>query len=96
MLFACTQLLFYWSTFVIRLCFGSFIVAILVGAFNKVVVSEIGIRRTHKRDESLPTGYHDAADRTTWERIEHFVDFFLTARFFGSYEPWLVQVKHAF
>ena len=34
------ELLFYWSTFVIRLCFGSFIVAILVGAFNKVVASE--------------------------------------------------------
>ena len=32
------QLLFYWSTIIIRLCFGSFIVAILVSAFNKVRV----------------------------------------------------------
>ena len=31
-----SMLLFYWSTLSIRLCFGSFIVAILVGALNKV------------------------------------------------------------
>jgi hypothetical protein len=87
-----SQLLFYWSTFVIRLCFGSFIVAILVGAFNKVVSSEIAIRRTQRRDESLPSGFHDAADRSTWQSVAHFADFFITARLFGSYEPWLIQV----
>ena len=31
-----TEVMYYWSTLVVRMCFGSFIVAILVGAFNKV------------------------------------------------------------
>ena len=85
------ELLFYWSTFVIRLCFGSFIVAILVGAFNKVVGNEAEAKRTHKRDESLPSGFVSAADRSGCERVLQFGDFFLTARLFGSYEPWLIQ-----
>ena len=33
-----SELMYYWSTIVIRLCFGSFVVAILVGAFNKVTL----------------------------------------------------------
>ena len=40
------NLLYYWSTFTFRLAFGSFIVAILVGAFNNVVSREQARRQT--------------------------------------------------
>jgi len=83
-------LLFFWSTFVIRLCFGSFIVAILVSAFNKVVADESASKQNLKRDASLPSEYHDASDISTLESIGHFTDYFLTARLHGSYEPRLV------
>ena len=47
-------LLYYWSTFVLRLAFGSFIVAILVGAFNKVAArdEERARRRTNNGEPS--------------------------------------------
>jgi hypothetical protein len=47
------QLMYYWSTFVLRLAFGSFLVAILVGAFNKATVSLAADRASMK----LPRGF---------------------------------------
>ena len=84
------ELLFYWSTFVIRLCFGSFIVAILVGAFNKVVANEAEHQREAIRDASLPPGYVDTAPADGCHTLATFTDFFFTARLYGSYEPRLV------
>ena len=52
------QLLFYWSTVVIRLCFGSFIVAILVGAFNKVIASYWPFMTFHATFHRLPLTFH--------------------------------------
>uniref|UniRef100_A0A7S3AL08 Uncharacterized protein n=1 Tax=Haptolina ericina TaxID=156174 RepID=A0A7S3AL08_9EUKA len=57
-----TELMYYWSTLVVRLCFGSFIVAILVGAFNKVMLSEASEKVEATRDNSLPAGFVDASD----------------------------------
>jgi len=85
------ELLFYWSTVVIRLCFGSFIVAILVGAFNKVVASEAAVAADAQRDASLPPGYVDASERTSCGQFGVFCNFFATARLYGSYEPRLLQ-----
>ena len=84
------ELLFYWSTFVIRLCFGSFIVAILVGAFNKVVTNEAQQRIDEQRDASLPRGFVDGEERHSCRRLAVFLDFFLTSRLYGSYEPRLI------
>lgn len=89
------ELLFYWSTFVIRLCFGSFIVAILVGAFNNVVASEAAKAKDNTRDATLPPNYVDASDAEGCARLRSFIDFFLTARLYGSYEPRLVQALEA-
>jgi len=47
------QLMYYWSTFVLRLAFGSFLVAILVGAFNKATVSLAADKASMK----LPRGF---------------------------------------
>jgi len=52
------ELLFYWSTVVIRLCFGSFIVAILVGAFNKVIASYWPFMTFHATFHRLPLTFH--------------------------------------
>lgn len=52
-----TTLLYFWSTIVFRLAFGSFIVAILVGSFNKVVALELEHEAKLKREMSLPSGY---------------------------------------
>ena len=58
--------MYYWSTLVIRLGFGSFIVAILVGAYNKVVAQEQseeleaaqeGRTGADSLPEMLPEGY---------------------------------------
>ncbi len=84
------ELLFYWSTFVIRLCFGSFIVAILVGAFNKVVQQERSGQHDRDRDASLPANYEDAAECSTCERMVHFVQYLFTFRSYGSFGPWLI------
>ena len=43
----------------LRLAFGSFIVAILVGAYNKVIQDEAESERERERDLSLPPGYED-------------------------------------
>ena len=83
------ELLFYWSTFVIRLCFGSFIVAILVSAFNRVVEAEAEAKQTLKRDASLPPQFVDASQQSSCERAWQFFDFLLTARLYGSYETRL-------
>ena len=85
------ELLFYWSTFVIRLCFGSFIVAVLVSAFNKVVSNEAATKQTQIRDASLPPGFTDATHPTGCESACDFADYFFTARLYGSYEPRLVN-----
>ena len=47
------QIMYYWSTFVLRLAFGSFLVAILVGAFNKATVS----LAADKASMRLPRGF---------------------------------------
>ena len=83
------ELLFYWSTFVIRLCFGSFIVAILVSAFNKVVANEAEAKATLTRDASIPPEFSATDRRTFCESVCHFIDFLLTARIYASYEPRL-------
>ena len=44
----------------IRLCFGSFIVAILVGALNKVIASESTEEKRAARDQSMPPELIDA------------------------------------
>ena len=90
-----SELLFYWSTFVIRLCFGSFIVAILVGAFNKVVVNEQERALDRQRDASLPPGYEPPPDlsssRSTCARLTAFANYFFTARLYGSTGPRLTR-----
>lgn len=86
------ELLFYWSTIIIRLCFGSFIVAILVGAWNKVINTEAQAEIRAARDASLPPGYLEpAAQRTGCTRALQFLDFFCTARLYGTYEPRLIE-----
>lgn len=52
-----SELMYYWNTLVFRLCFGSFVVAILVGAFNRVIVRLEGEQEVHKRNMSLPPEY---------------------------------------
>ena len=52
-------LLYYWSTFTFRLAFGAFIVAILVGAFNRVIELEKVHNERVARDMSLPPRYVD-------------------------------------
>ena len=42
--------MYYWSTIVIRLAFGSFIVAILVGAFNQELY-----KATRPSNQTLPS-----------------------------------------
>ena len=56
-------LLYYWSTFIIRLAFGSFIVAILVGAYNQVIALEAELNKKARRDASLPEGFTDRSAR---------------------------------
>ena len=87
-----SELLFYWSTFVIRLCFGSFIVAILVGAFNKVVADEKDMKNDEERDQSLPVGYVDAfeMDGITM-RFMGFIHYFFSAKLFGCHAPELAR-----
>ena len=68
------QLMYYWSTFVLRLAFGSFLVAILVGAFNKATVS----LAADKASMRLPRGFtlvgHPPPFCTaTWRIINYFV-----------------------
>ena len=80
------ELLFYWSTVVIRLCFGSFIVAILVGAFNKVVQQEESERTHRTRDRSLPVGYRDVGRQRghICQQLGVFARYFLVASIHGK------------
>jgi len=91
-----SQLMYYWSTLVMRLCFGSFIVAILVGAYNKVVGQEQTENNDAARDASLPQGFVDAGDRPLWLRGPLFVRYLLTGYNYGDAQPRLVRalVRH--
>ena len=86
------ELLFYWSTFVIRLCFGSFIVAILVGAFNKVIADEKANTDDVQRDQSLPPGFVDASDTGSYfSQIVGFGHYFFSSKLFGCHAPALAE-----
>uniref|UniRef100_A0A7S3ET47 Uncharacterized protein n=1 Tax=Haptolina ericina TaxID=156174 RepID=A0A7S3ET47_9EUKA len=79
-----TELMYYWSTLVVRLCFGSFIVAILVGAFNKVMASEASEKADTERDSSLPDGFVDASDRSTSSRTNFILGYLLIGKVPGG------------
>jgi hypothetical protein len=83
-----SELLFYWSTFVIRLCFGSFIVAILVGAFNKAVATEATTAEEMERDRSLPADYEQPPDssgeRAVCARLRRFTGYFFTSSLYAT------------
>ena len=51
------EVMYYWGTIVIRLCFGSFVVAILVSAFNKVSSALNQEESTRERRMELPNQY---------------------------------------
>ena len=56
------EVMYYWGTIVIRLCFGSFVVAILVGAFNKVSGNLAEEEKRLERSTKLPEGYFEQSD----------------------------------
>ena len=86
-----SELLFYWSTIVIRLCFGSFIVAILVGAFNKVIASEAAEREAVERDASLPPDYVDCSKRSIGYRLWVFGRYVASGHLYGIWGPELID-----
>jgi len=86
-----SELLFYWSTIVIRLCFGSFIVAILVGSLNKVMVSEKTESAIVERDASLPDGFVSASTVSWSLRATIFSRYLAFTTLYGLRGPTLVR-----
>ena len=91
---ASTFLLYFWSTFTMRLAYGSFIVAILVGAFNKVIEQEEIIHEEAKRDASLPEGFIDTSNGHGHMLIHlrHFLWCLLTSHAYGMLRVDMVTV----
>lgn len=89
-----SHLLYYWSTFVLRLAFGSFIVAILVGAFNKVTAREAADKKAHAAFLALPPGYSDASEhqQTFATSVTNVVTFTLTSHAYGASGSALLAV----
>jgi len=82
-----TLLLYYWCTFFMRLVFGSFTVAVLVGAFNRANADLLKSKKDQKR---LPIGYTSIASRRTGlRRALDFVWHLLTFRHNGHFVPRL-------
>ena len=82
-----TLLLYYWCTFFMRLVFGSFTVAVLVGAFNRANADLLKSKKDQKR---LPIGYTSiASKRTGLRRALDFVWHLLTFRHNGHFVPRL-------
>ena len=84
-------LMYYWSTLTIRLAFGSFIVAILVGAFNKVMASEEEEKRIIARDKSLAPNMYDDSMSTVLSRAVDSTGYFLTGSIYSANEVLLIQ-----
>ena len=75
------HLLYYWSTFVLRLAFGSIIVAILVGAFNKVLE-----REARRSDLALPPAGCIASNAYgPLTRMKAVALYVITSRSFGDF-----------
>ena len=73
------------------MCFGSFIVAILVGALNKVIANEEREIAEIQRDESLPVGYVNAGGSSVCWRITAFLHYVLSTKLYGIHGPKLVR-----
>ena len=86
-----SEVLFYWSTVVIRLCFGSFIVAILVGAYNNVVTKEEKEVGHIERDESLPLEYVDCSRASIGRALCVFSEYVAFTSLYGLRGPRLVR-----
>lgn len=88
-------LMYYWCTFFVRLVFGSFTVAILVGSFNSVKAE---LAKEAKERKSLPEGYARLPARhLSWtaRRIHGMFDilwYMLTWRAYGGFVP---QIERA-
>jgi hypothetical protein len=82
------QIMYYWSTFVLRLAFGSFLVAILVGAFNKATVSLAADKASLKLPRGfervgIPAGFFEASYRL--------ISYCIMWRVHGVWGPGLVR-----
>ena len=85
-----SQLIYYWSTIVMRLAFGSFIVAIMVGAFNKVAEREL--LKGKSRALALPLGYTDASSASSLSRVWAVALYIPTSRAYAMDGATLMQV----
>jgi len=79
-------LLYYLATFVMRLVFGSFTVALLVGSFNQVKVM---MNNEHADLHQLPTGWTHPERQPLISRLLPLVWYVLTWRMDGTFAPHL-------
>ena len=82
----------------LRLAFGSFIVAILVGAYNQVVMLEAELDRERERDMSLPPGYDDKSAygaHAVLGNCRRFVLYVFTSKSFGMKHDELLEKLEA-
>ena len=84
-----SELMYYWGTVVMRLCFGSFVVAILVGAFNKVGQQFINERKITERNTTLPAGYKSLNAPSAILRVKSLLEYIVTGELFQSSVPRL-------
>ena len=70
-----------------RLCFGSFVVAILVGAFNRVTQKLALEEKDRVRNYSLPDEYVFAGDRSPVVRVGSLIKYIFTGVLFDSHVP---------
>ena len=79
--------LFYWLTFIIRLTFGSFIIAVINGSFNatRKAVDEEDVEM-----ERLPDGYESCAMGDRMSRRD-LLWYLLTWRAYGTWHPRLFR-----